>query len=101
VIVHDFDVVSVTVAPDKTNPVLIIDADAMLTLPVASERFKTISWKNNQVAKLMCRVQLLELSLRHPRDALEPTTAAADKEKLCFPIAKRPNHQTGVYNVRR
>jgi len=43
VIVYDFDVFDSAFGPDETHAVFVIDADGMLTLAVALERFQSIA----------------------------------------------------------
>jgi hypothetical protein len=42
-IVHDLNLVGTMLCPEKTDAVLIIDPDAVLALPVASQWFKPIT----------------------------------------------------------
>jgi hypothetical protein len=48
-IVHDFHVTRVAVGPHEADPVRIVDANAMLAIPVAFKRFKVVAWKRGQV----------------------------------------------------
>lgn len=48
-IVDDFDIESVALAPSEANPPLVIDADAVLTSAVARELLKSIPWGNSQI----------------------------------------------------
>jgi len=56
VIVHDLHIVGVPVVPDETDPVLIVDANAVLATPVARERLEPVARKHRQVAELSSRV---------------------------------------------
>jgi hypothetical protein len=42
VVVHDLDIMRVTVSPDETQPPLVIDANAVLPGPTANQRFQVI-----------------------------------------------------------
>lgn len=42
-IVHDLDLVGALLCPEKTNAVLVNNADAVLTLPVATQRFGPVT----------------------------------------------------------
>jgi len=48
-IVHELDVVGVSVAPDETDPPLVVDPDRMLSAPVASKRFQAVAGRDAQV----------------------------------------------------
>jgi len=65
-IVNDFDIVSVSVAPDETNPKLVIDADAMLPGSVTLQRLQAVAWRNPQVF-LPVSQNFRVSSLRKPR----------------------------------
>jgi hypothetical protein len=43
VVVRDFNLMGVTVASDKAQPPLIVDADAVLSDAISGQRFKTIA----------------------------------------------------------
>jgi len=55
-IVHNLYIVGVTRPPAKTNPPLLVDADAMLSLPVSTQGFKTVAWRNTQFIQISCGV---------------------------------------------
>ena len=82
----------VPVTPDEADAILIVDPDAVLALPIASKRLKAIAWKDGQITKLACRVQLLELALRHPRHVLQATASLPREEPLSFAVSERPDH---------
>lgn len=48
-IIGDFDLVCVAIAPPKANAPLVVDPDAVLTSTIAAERFKTITGRHAQV----------------------------------------------------
>jgi hypothetical protein len=39
-VVHDFDIVGITVPPLEAHSIAVIDADAVLSFPVGFERFR-------------------------------------------------------------
>ena len=49
VIINDLDIVSIVLAPYKTDSPLIIDADAVLALAVAAQFFQMVAGRNPQV----------------------------------------------------
>jgi hypothetical protein len=93
VIIHDLDVVRISVAPDETDPELVVDANAVLPLPIAPERLQPVSRKNGQVPKLLCGVQQPEFALRNPRDPLETTSQVSREQRLGVASFERPNHK--------
>src|ERR1700752_5476023 len=48
VVVDDFDLVRIVVTPNKANPPLIVDADRMLSAPVALQRFQAIGGRGKK-----------------------------------------------------
>jgi hypothetical protein len=44
-VVGDLDAVRGTITPDKAQPPLVIDADAVLALPVALQSLKAVPWR--------------------------------------------------------
>lgn len=71
-VIHDLNVVGISVAPDKTDAPLIVDADAVLSLSVSVKSFETIARRGCQVAQFRGNIQLAEFPLRHSLDAAKP-----------------------------
>jgi hypothetical protein len=65
-IIHDFDIVGIAIAPDKADAPLVVDANAVLPFPITSQRFQVIARRRPQIAKFRGDVQLPQLSLGHP-----------------------------------
>ncbi len=53
-VVGDFDVEGVTIAPTKTNPKLFIDSNAELTRPIALQRLQTVTGRNSEIVQSAC-----------------------------------------------
>src|SRR5713101_2866404 len=68
VVINDLYVVGVTVLPDETNTVLIVDPNAVLPRSVALENFQPIAGEFRQVAPLARRVDLNQFLLGDIRD---------------------------------
>jgi hypothetical protein len=60
-IVDDLNVPSFAIAPHKTDPPLIVNADAALTLAVAVQSLQTIARRYTQIVELFCRVDRKQL----------------------------------------
>jgi hypothetical protein len=52
VIVHDRNVEHVSVTPHKTQPPLVVDPNAVLTLPVTPQCFQTVSGWCRKISQL-------------------------------------------------
>ena len=64
-IIHDFHVMGAGGRPAKADAELIVDADAVLALPIAPERFQTVSGGDAEIVQPSGNFQLAQLS---PRD---------------------------------
>jgi hypothetical protein len=92
VVVDDLDVVGVIV-PDEANPVLGIHPDALLSSPVACERFEAIGGRRAKIFQAPRLIEHLQLTQRHPFNALEePAARPAVPQGFCIPTAKRADH---------
>lgn len=95
-VVNDLHVVSVSFPPDKTDAPLIIDADAVLPLAAAMERFEAIGGWRAKVAELHRGIQLAQLSLRDSLDATPPPDELPLVQPLCILRAKALDHIPSV-----
>jgi hypothetical protein len=68
VVVDDFDILRSSGGPNEANPPLIIYPDAVLSQPVASERFQTITRGHSQIVQVTRSIQKTKLSQRHILD---------------------------------
>src|SRR5437868_7394730 len=57
VVVDDFDMCRSSFIPDEAYPPLVIDADRMLSLPIRSQRFQTITRWHTQIAEYAGLIQ--------------------------------------------
>jgi hypothetical protein len=73
VVVHDLDVLRFAVLPHETDPILVIDPDAVLPPPITAEGLEVVTRKRAQVVESLGRVQLRQLALSDPGNAPEPT----------------------------
>jgi hypothetical protein len=48
-VIHNLDALNVVTLPDKTDAVLLIDANAVLSFPFAMQRLETIAWGNAEI----------------------------------------------------
>jgi hypothetical protein len=64
-IVDDFDIVRVAVLPAKTNPPLIVDPDAVLTLAIPFQGFEPISWGHHHLSDVSRSMQNQQFTARH------------------------------------
>jgi hypothetical protein len=65
VVVRDFDFIGVTVHPSKADAILVVDSDAVLSFPIASEPFETIPGGYAEFPEVQNPVQLCQLASCH------------------------------------
>jgi len=56
-IVYNFNIVSVSLAPTEADTPLVIDPNAVLPLPVSSQFLKAISWRDKKIIQSLRRIQ--------------------------------------------
>jgi hypothetical protein len=92
-IIGDFNIVCVTAPPGKTDPVLVIDPDAVLALSTAAKLFKAICPGNLQEAQACSSVHLGQFAQGHPLDVIRQARhKCPPEEPFCFLAAKRFDH---------
>lgn len=91
-VVDDFYVIAVAIAPDKTDAPLIIDSDRVLPFPVSSKRFQLIPRRRSQNPQFRSCVELEQLPQRDALDGAKTLAVMILKEFLGVPRAKAPNH---------
>jgi len=64
-IINDFNVVASIGLPDKADPPLVVDANAVLAFPVSRDRFKSIAWGNPQILNILGGVQHAQLATHY------------------------------------
>jgi hypothetical protein len=64
-IIDDFDVLSAGISPSETHPELIVDPNAVLSLPIAFKGFQTIPGRYAKVLQPPRDFQLPKLAARH------------------------------------
>ena len=73
VVIDDFHINRTLLGPSETNSVLIINADAVLPLPISSQNLQPVPrWRAQEVEGVRS-IQHGELPCRYVRDSAEPT----------------------------
>lgn len=75
-IIDDFDVGRTGVRPSKTDAVLIVDPNTVLSLPIAPERLKSIPRWNAEVHEAVRLVDGVELPTRQPPELARDSPAS-------------------------
>jgi hypothetical protein len=95
-IVYDLDVVSIPVFPDEADAILIVDADAVLSLAVPLERFKVVDRNCREVAESGCDVQFPKPPLRRALAGLKLRHMPSLGKSLGVLVAKALDHMGSV-----
>jgi hypothetical protein len=74
-----------SIAPDKANSPLLIDADRVLAFPVASQSLQLIAGRRSKNAKLRSGMQLEQLPQGHALEGTEALAVLVAKQLLGIP----------------
>lgn len=91
-VVNDFNFLWPGIRPDKAEPGLVVDADAVLAMAVSPERFQAIAWWDLQIAEAGCGIKDGELAQGGASEASKAPPWLSFKEGLGVAAAKRPDH---------
>jgi len=79
VIVDDLDIFCSGGGPPKTDPILIVDADAVLSCAISLERLQAVAGRNTKILKPTRDLKLTQLSPGYCLDVDE----SADSPAVC------------------
>jgi hypothetical protein len=105
-IVGDFHIQGIAVSPAEADPPLIVDPDAVLTLPIPGQLFKAIPGRNSQIGQSIGGVKHEELLQSRAVDILrELFRAFTIEDPFGLWVVEAPNHSIiitrRVNNVKR
>jgi hypothetical protein len=89
VVIRDFDILRLIVFPAETDPILIVDADAVLAVPLARQSFEPQTRNVPQIRQSFRVSQNCQLYSSGPLDLLKSPDANAIPELLRFLVPKR------------
>jgi len=98
-VVDNFDLVGVTIAPAKANPPLAVDANAVLTSSIASQYFQTVAGRAAQVVEPPRSVQVEPLATGRSFKRAKLTNIAIIEELLRVFRCKRPDHEDRLLRI--
>src|SRR5436305_9068869 len=61
-VIHDFYLFRITLAPDEANSPLVIDADAVLARAATFQGFQPVAWRRKQITQCPGPVQIFQLA---------------------------------------
>jgi hypothetical protein len=93
VVIDNLDVAGVAFIPLKTDPPLIVQADAVLASAISAEFLQVVSRRNSEIIEYRRRIELPQLTKRHALEIRpELPDALAVEQPLGIPVAETPNH---------
>jgi hypothetical protein len=82
-IIHDLDVVCVSVMPTKTNAPLIVHSNAVLTFTIAFQCLEPISWRHHHLPQVRRSMQNQQFTAGDPLNiGRKPTRGLGHKNSL-------------------
>src|SRR5688572_10706009 len=102
VIIDDFNTLGIPVfSPFKTNPPLLVDANAVLPFSVALQQLQSIGRRRFQIIQAPCSMQVLELAPRRLLNVMRQRMRPYSPENLLgFPASKARNHRITIIVTR-
>jgi hypothetical protein len=92
-VVHNFNAVSVSAAPHKTDTPLVVDPYAMLPVPVTAERLQPVRGWDFQIFEFGGGLNHSQFSARDSLDIAEPSAVMAQADLFGFLAPKRLYHR--------
>jgi hypothetical protein len=96
-VIHDLDVIGVTLQPDKTHAPLIINANAVLAFAVALQRFQSVPRQRPKGPDIRRSVQHSKFPQRLPLDGLESAHRFPPEKMLGIRASKGTDHNFKLY----
>lgn len=90
-VIRNFHIISVAVAPFEADSVLIIDPDAVLAPAITLEGFHPVTRQSGEISQLVCSIDHAELLEGSPDAAVKAPAVASGVQPLGFAILKRPD----------
>jgi hypothetical protein len=90
-IVNDFDPVRAVLPPNEADPPLIVDADAVLALPIATKRFQAVPGHRGEISQGRGTMKRSQPLLRLPGKAFKAPHPFAAEERFRVPVVERLN----------
>src|SRR5208282_4621451 len=95
-VVNDLDIFGAGRSPAKTQAVLIVHSDAVLSCAAALQAFMTITRRRTQELQGVCSIQLGQFARRDFGDARKPLALTSLEQRLRVGAAEAPNHASRV-----
>lgn len=97
-VIDDFNVTDVAFAPDKTNPPLIVNSDAVLAGPITFECLEPVAGRNAKILQPFGGMKIEELTPCHALDRAESAHGPILEKRFSVMATKGPDQDPG-YDV--
>jgi len=99
-IIHDFDVQGIPIVPLEANPPLVVDANTMLSAPIAAQSFQAIGRRHAQILQCLRTIQHPQLAQRNLLNiGRQPARPLAIEDFLRLGILEIANHMRSLYRL--
>ena len=98
-VIDNFNIVSVSVQPTKTDPPLIVDSNAVLALAIALQRLEPVTRRHEQILNGPGMVEIQQFSPRRSLDRPKPRDQLIVKKRLRIARLKGLDHADRVLRV--
>ena len=95
-VVDDLYIVRVAFMPSKTKSPLIVDANAVLSFTISSQRLEMVSRWAGQIRQNDCTVHLAQFPLRNPLDCHKAADSLSPIKAFSVLTTKGFNHTSKV-----
>ena len=100
-VVHNFHVKCILALPAEADAPLVIDADAVLAVPVTLQRFESITRRGAQIVQPPRLVQQQQFPPRDPLNLRRQTPGSSSANNRSVSRQAKLRNICGIYNARR
>lgn len=103
-VVNDLDLFRLVFGPNKADPVLIVDPDAVLAMAIARQALQSVPWRNAKIFEALSGIELVELASRHGPETLWASATSilcvlAVEYVFSALVSEGANHQSMIARV--
>ena len=91
-VIHNLNLLRVSILPREADAVLVIDPDAVLPAPVSTKGLEVVARERSQVVEPCRGVQLHELALSDTGDAPKSAGRMTPEERFGVSMPEGPDH---------
>jgi hypothetical protein len=99
VIVNEFDLVAISIAPNETDSELIVYANGVLSFTIAFQSFELVSRRGSENSQFGCGMKLQQFPQRNSFYGTKAFAAVVLKERFGFGRAEAQNHMCRVLRM--